>query len=136
MAYSFKLVITILILAPIIFFNNALAHHAFAAEFDKEKPVRFTGTVTEMKWANPHAWIYVDVENSNGEIVNWALETRAANNLIRLGWRPADLPVGTVLEIHGWQARNDSPTASLSAATFPDGRKLFAGTPDQPTQAE
>ena len=136
MTHSFKLVTAILILTLVIFFNNAFAHHAFAAEFDREKPVRLTGTVTEMRWANPHAWIYVDVENSNGEVVNWALETRAANNLIRLGWRPADLPVGTVLEIHGWQARNDSPTASLSAATLPDGRKLFAGTPDQPTQAE
>ena len=130
MTHSFKLVAAILILAPIIFFNNALAHHAFAAEFDKEKPVRLIGTVTKMKWANPHAWIYVDVENSNGEVVNWAFETRAANSLIRIGWRPADLPAGTVLEIQGWQARNDSPTASLSAATLPGGRKLFSGTPD------
>ena len=130
MTHSFKLVTAILILTPMIFFNNALAHHAFAAEFDKEKPVHLKGTVTEMKWSNPHAWIYVDVENSDGEVVNWAFETRAANSLIRIGWRPADLPAGTVLEIQGWQARNDSPTASLSAATLPGSRKLFAGTPD------
>ena len=132
MTHSFKLVAAILILAPMIFFNNALAHHAFAAEFDKEKPVHLKGTVTEMKWSNPHAWIYVDVENSNGEVVNWALETRAANNLIRLGWRPADLPAGTVLEIHGWQARNDTPTASLSAATLPDGRDCLLYTSPSP----
>ncbi|MBH97444.1 MAG: hypothetical protein CMM56_03225 [Rhodospirillaceae bacterium] len=110
--------------------NNILAHHAFAAEFDRNKPVSFTGTVTEMNWSNPHAWIYIDVVDSSGDVVNWALETRAANNLIRLGWRPGDLPVGTVLEIRGWQARNDSPTASLSEATLPDGRQLFSGSPD------
>ena len=114
----------------------AVAHHAFAAEFDRNSPVHLTGTVTEMRWANPHAWIYLDVQDDNGGVVNWAFETRGANNLIRLGWRPADLPAGTVLEVRGWQARNGTPTASLSAATLPDGRRLFAGTPDQPVQAQ
>ena len=114
----------------------AVAHHAFAAEFDRDRPVHLTGTVTEMRWANPHAWIYLDVQDDSGGVVNWAFETRAANNLIRLGWRPADLPAGTVLEVRGWQARNGTPTASLSAATLPDGRRLFAGTPDQPVQAQ
>jgi hypothetical protein len=108
----------------------AFAHHAFAAEFDRDKPVQVTGAVTEMKWANPHAWIYVDVEDGDGNVVNWAFETRAANSLIRLGWRPSDLPVGTVLTVDGWQARNDTPTASLAGATFSDGRKLFSGPPN------
>jgi len=105
----------------------AIAHHAFAAEFDREKPVQMTGTVTEMKWSNPHAWLYLDVEIDDGSIVNWAFETRAANALIRLGWRPAELPGGTVLDVEGYQARNDSPTASLAGAILPDGRKLFSG---------
>ena len=130
MTYLFKLATAILILVPMNFFNSAFAHHAFAAEFDKEKPVHLKGMVTEMKWSNPHAWIYVDDENSNGEVVNWAFETVAANVLFRRGWRPADVPAGTVLEVQGWQARNDSPTASLSAATLPGGQKLFSGTPD------
>ena len=108
----------------------AIAHHAFAAEFDREKPVKMAGTVTEMKWSNPHAWLYLDVEDENGNVVNWAFETRAANALIRIGWRPADLPVGTELEVEGYQARNDSATASLASATFPDGRRLFSGSPD------
>ena len=125
-----KIATLLLVFSLTNFSNNAFSHHAFAAEFDREKPINLIGTVTEMKWANPHAWIYVDVEDPNGEVVNWALETRAANNLIRPGWRPADLPIGTVLEIQGWQARNDSPTASLSAATLPDGRRLFSNSPD------
>ena len=117
-------------LANLYLAEATLAHHAFAAEFDKERPVRLTGRVTEMRWANPHAWIYIDVEGDNGDVVNWALETRGANNLIRLGWRPADLSVGTIVEVQGYRARNNPPTANLEEATLPDGRRLFSGSPD------
>jgi hypothetical protein len=104
------------------------AHHSFSAEFDGDKPVSLTGKVTDMKWANPHAWIYIDVEDAKGNVVNWALETRAANGLIRRGWRKDDLPAGTVLNVEGWQARNGSPTANISSVTFTDGRRLFTGS--------
>ncbi len=107
---------------------NVLAHHSFAAEYDSEKPLKFTGTVTEMKWSNPHGWIYLDVKDENGNVVNWAMETSASNGLIRRGWRKEDLPAGTVLLIEGWQARNGSSTGNISSVTFPDGRRLFAGT--------
>ena len=108
----------------------AAPHHSFAAVFDINRPVELTGTVTRLHWTNPHAWIYIDVEGDNGDVVNWALETRGANNLIRLGWRPADLSVGTVLEVQGYRARNNTPTANLEEATLPDGRRLFSGSPD------
>jgi hypothetical protein len=114
--------------------TGTFAHHSFTAEYDADKPVAFTGIVTEMKWSNPHGWIYVDVTAEDGSKTNWALETGAANNLIRRGWRKEDLPAGTILKIEGWQARNGSPTANISSVMFEDGTRLFAGTSNQQAQ--
>jgi Family of unknown function (DUF6152) len=114
----------------------AAAHHSFSAEFDADKPIKLTGTVTGMRWANPHAWIYIDVEDEDGNVVNWSLETQAANGLIRRGWRRDDLPVGTVLQVEGWQARNGSPTANISSVTFTDGRRLFSGSSNPAARQE
>ena len=107
----------------------ATAHHAFAAQFDIDKPIELTGTVTEMKWSNPHTWFYIDVVQEDGTVVNWALETpRAANILIRNGWRRDDMPPGSVVTVRGWQARNGTPTANIRTVLLQDGRELFAGS--------
>ena len=105
----------------------AIAHHSFAAEFDETKTVKLTGKVVEMKWANPHAWIYLDV-TTNGKTERWGFETGGANALFRRGWRKEDLPAGTVLVIQGWRARNGSNTANANSITFQDGKQLFAGS--------
>ena len=109
----------------------AAAHHSFSAEYDSTKPLRMAGKVTEMRWANPHAWIYIDVVGKDGKVVNWAWETGGANALYRRGWRKEDLVAGTTIVIDGFQARNGSRTANATSITFPDGRKLFAGSSSQ-----
>lgn len=103
-----------------------VAHHSFSAEFDVTKTVKVTGKVTSVRWSNPHAWIYIDVE-ADGKVVNWAFETATANALYRRGWRKDDLEPGTLVTAEGWLARNGTPTANTSTITLPDGRRLFAG---------
>ena len=107
------------------------AHHSFAAEFDNTKPVKLTGKVTLMKWANPHAWLYIDVV-TDGKPVNWALEMQGANGLLRNGWRKEDLKVGTTLLVEGWLARSGKPFANITRVTFEDGKRLFSGSPEAP----
>ncbi|MEI7949530.1 MAG: DUF6152 family protein [Gammaproteobacteria bacterium] len=122
---------SLLTIATLLSSGVTLAHHSFSAEYDGDKPISLTGKVTEMKWSNPHGWIYLDVTDATGKTVNWALETSAANGLIRRGWRKEDLPAGTVLKVDGWQARNGSTTGNIRAVTLSDGRRLFAGTSNQ-----
>jgi len=108
-----------------------LAHHSFAAEFDATKPVKFQGTVVKMEWINPHPWIHVQVKGDDGSTKVWMIETAAPNSLIRRGFKKDSLPVGSVINIEGFQARDGSLRANGRELAFPDGRKLFlssAGT--------
>src|SRR5438876_8294878 len=119
--------IAVVLVVIVLITGEVFAHHSFISEFDPKKTIKLTGKVTEMKWSNPHSWIYIDVE-SEGKVINWALEAGAANALYRRGWKKTDLPAGTVVVIDGWQARNGTPTANMNTITFTDGRRLFAGS--------
>jgi len=106
----------------------AFAHHAFAAEFDAAKPVKFKGTVTKMEWINPHAWIHIDVKGEDGKVTPWMIEAAAPNALLRRGWTKASLPAGTEIMVEGYQAKDGTNRANGSIITFTDGKKLFVGS--------
>jgi hypothetical protein len=105
----------------------AAAHHAFAAEFDVNQPVRVHGVVTKVEWVNPHAWIYVDVKGADGKVVNWHFELGPPNALFRLGWRKDAIPAGTEVDISGFRAKSMENTANGRSIILPDGKELFSG---------
>ena len=107
---------------------QVFAHHSFPAEFDINRPVQLTGTVTKVEWINPHAWIHVDVKKPDGTVENWAIETGTPNTLLRRGLRRDDLPVGTAIKVSGYQGRDGTAKANGVNVTLPDGRALFIGS--------
>ncbi len=108
--------------------SRAVAHHAFAAEFDKDKPIKLKGTVTKMQWINPHPWIHIDVKKPDGKVESWMIEASAPNNLLRRGFTRDSLPPGSVITVEGYQALDGSFRANGTALTWEDGRHLFIGS--------
>ena len=106
-----------------------MAHHAFGAEFDANRPVLLKGKVTRLEWVNPHAWIHIEVSDHDGTKKEWMVEGGTPNTLLRRGITRDSLKTGTELVIDGYQARDHSLLrANGRNVTYPDGKKLFLGS--------
>jgi hypothetical protein len=112
----------------------ASAHHSFAAEYDANKPVTLTGSVSKMAWINPHSWIYIEVKKPDGSVESWAVEAGPPGTLIRAGFTKESMVPGTVIVVNGYRAKDGALRANGRDITLPDGRLLFVGgsSPDAP----
>lgn len=104
------------------------AHHSFSAQFDRSKPITLTGPVTKVEWINPHGRIYVDAKDASGKVVNWEIELGAPAILSRNGWKRTAVPVGGVVTVTGYLAKDGSNMANASTVTLADGKRVFAGS--------
>ncbi len=115
----------------------AIAHHAFAAEYDADQPVKLKGKVTKFEWTNPHARFYIDVVDEKGVVTNWNLELASPNVLRRNGWSSKILEIGQQVTVEGSRARDGSKMANARVVTLANGQRVFSGlqgedAPNQP----
>ena len=108
--------------------ERAVAHHAFAAEFDANKPLTLIGTVTSVEWINPHIWVHIDVEEPDGTVVSWAIEGAAPNSMMRRGMRKDTIPLGVEITVDGFRAKSGNPVANGRTISWPGGSSLFMGS--------
>ena len=111
----------------------ALAHHAFAAEYDGDKAFELTGFVTKARWVNPHSWLYFDVKNADGTVTNWGVELAAPNALASKGIAKSDLGAGAKVHVKGFLSKAGGPWGYASSITLSDGRNFqTGGAPNSP----
>jgi len=108
--------------------SRVVAHHAFSAEFDADRPVTLKGKIVRVELVNPHAWIHIEVPKEGGATEVWMIEGGTPTVLLRRGFTKDTLAIGTAVIVEGYQAKDRSTRANGRNITFADGRKLFVGS--------
>jgi hypothetical protein len=126
----------LLVISGVLAAAPLFAHHSFAAEFDSDKEVTLSGTVTKVEWMNPHARFYIEAKDDSGKIVNWEFELGSPNALLRKGWTRNSLKVGDAVSVDAYLAKDGSHLANAKTINLADGRKVFSDSaaPDAPAK--
>ena len=122
-----SIVAFVLMMTVLASVHSVVAHHSFAAQYDRNKPITLVGPVTRLEWTNPHIYFYLDVKDAAGVTTNWAIEGGAPNTLYRAGWRRDSVKFGDVVTVHGFLARDGSKLVNMQRAVLADGRSVFGG---------
>ena len=110
------------------------AHHGTSNYENTTKTITLSGVVTEFVWANPHAWLYVDVVDAGTKkVTNWAVELNSPNALMRAGWTRNTLSIGDMITVESSLAKDGSPTGNARSVVTSTGQKLFAGSSQDAT---
>jgi DNA/RNA endonuclease YhcR with UshA esterase domain len=123
-----KIILALLAVGALCAVQPAQAHHAFAAEYDVEKPVTLTGTLTKMEWVNPHGWIYLDVKQPDGTVKQWTVEASGPSQMSRRGLKKTDFVHGMPLTVKGYQGKKDPVLANGRTLVLADGRSFYIGS--------
>jgi uncharacterized protein DUF6152 len=124
MKRGIAIIIVALFVLP--FDSSLTAHHSFAAQYDRNKPITLTGAVTKLEWMNPHVYFYLDVKDAAGVVAKWAVEGQAPSVLYRKGWRRDSVKIADVVTVHGFLARDGTKLVNMQRAVLSDGRSLFS----------
>jgi hypothetical protein len=106
----------------------ALAHHAFAAEYDSDKPIELKGTLSKMEWVNPHGWLYMETKQPDGSTKKWTIETSGPAQMSRRGLKKTDFSAGMALTVKGYQGIKDPALANGRTLVLADGRSFYIGS--------
>lgn len=106
----------------------SFAHHSFQAEYDVNKPLTLTGTVTKFEWTNPHARFYIDVKDQDGKVSNWNFELASPNVLRRLGWTREMMKPGDTVTVKGHQSKDGAAWGNANSVALADGRVMTVGS--------
>jgi WD40 repeat protein len=123
-----RIVLALLAAAALYAVRPVQAHHAFAAEYDVDKPVTLSGNVTKMEWVNPHGWIYMDVKGPDGTVKQWTIETSNPNQMSRRGLKKTDVSHGTPIQVKGYQGKKDPVLLNGRTLILADGRSFYIGS--------
>lgn len=106
--------------------SSGSAHHSFASQFDADKPIKMTGTITKVEWRNPHAWFYLDVKDEGGDVSNWGMELASPNLLARQGWARSSMKIGDSITVEGFHSRDGSNTGNARTVTIDATGKILS----------